>query len=99
MLYSICFSQYLNSYVMECVVTWIVWYNRYYRITEEEYFLWKNDVEKLDELADMLYKSELRSERFLFSENKKENTREQSELLDKVRETLKNVEDNGFEHI
>ncbi len=33
------------------------------------------------------------------SENKKENTREQSELLDKVRETLKNVEDNGFEHI
>ncbi len=36
-LYSVGFSKELDSYVMSIVVPWIAWYNRYYRITKEEY--------------------------------------------------------------
>ena len=42
-LYSVGFSKEFDSYVMSIVVPWVAWYNRYYRITKEEYEAFSTD--------------------------------------------------------
>ena len=79
-LYSIGYIPKLNKYVLECVVPWIVWYNRYYEISEIEYHSFESAPDKLNELADYLHKKSYNSDRFLFSERDEENSESQSKL-------------------
>ena len=80
--YSVGYCTVLDKYILVCVVTWIAWYNRYYEITKEEYELF--GLEELDNLAENLYKQGISSERFLFSDKKEENDKEQLTLRDFV---------------
>lgn len=93
-LYRIGYIPCLNKYVLVNVVCWIAWYDRFYEISETEYMLYRTDLAKLDALAAELFDPCYRSERFLFSEKKEENTAEQSELLKKCIESLKNVNED-----
>ncbi len=80
--YFIGYSPELDKYVLACAVAWIAWFNRYYEISEEEFNSFGSA--ELDDLADTLYKQGSNSERFLFSETKEENNKEQLELRDKL---------------
>ena len=80
--YFIGYSPELDKYVLACAVAWIAWFNRYYEISEEEFNSFGSA--ELDDLADTLYKQGSNSERFLFSEKKEENNKEQLELRDKL---------------
>ena len=80
--YFIGYSPELDKYVLACAGAWIAWFNRYYEISEEEFNSFGSA--ELDDLADTLYKQSSNSERFLFSEKKEENNKEQLELRDKL---------------
>lgn len=82
-LYRVGYLAPIDKYVLASVVTWVVWYDRFFEITEEEYLLFESDISKLDALAKELGEQGERSERFLFSDKKEENTAEQALLREK----------------
>lgn len=79
-LYRVGYLACLDKYVLASVVTWVAWYDRFFRITEEEFRLFESDLPALDALAKELGELGERSERFLFSDKTEENTPEQAEL-------------------
>lgn len=81
--YSVGYSSKLDKYLLIDVVPWIVWYERYYEISEEEYNMF--GTESLDELVDRIRKVGTKSDRFLFSDMTEENTKEQLKLLNKAK--------------
>lgn len=74
------YSEQLNKYILCVKVTdWVIDYDRWYSITESEF----ND----DKLIKEIYKSECKdnkSDRFIFSWRKAENTEEQGKLLHSI---------------
>ena len=82
-LYRVGYIACLDQYVLASVVTWVVWYDRFFEITQEEYRLFESDISKLDALANELREQGERSERFLFSDKKEENSAEQALLRQK----------------
>ena len=64
-----------EDYVMEIVITWVAWYSRYFRISKQEFNWHKNDLRKLDTLADRFYsyKNPKDCEQFIYSQKTKEN--------------------------
>ncbi len=85
-LYRVGYIACIDKYVLASVVTWIVWYDRFFEITEEEYRLFESDLSALDALAKELSDQGERSERFLFSDKKEENSSEQALLRQKCAE-------------
>lgn len=83
--YCVGYCEYLNKYVLVTTVTWVVWYSRYYEISEEEYLSFESDIQKLDMLAMECNNLENLSERFLFSDKSEENTPEQNALMKKIK--------------
>lgn len=84
-LYRVGYLACIEKYVLASVVTWVVWYDRFFEITEEEYRLFESDLPALDALAKELGELGERSERFLFSDKTEENTPEQEELRRRVK--------------
>ena len=82
--YSVGYSPVLEKYVMSVAVEWIAVYNRYYFISEDEYLLSFTEPEKLDTLADSLYKAVNKSDRFICSEKAAENTPAQNDLCEEL---------------
>jgi hypothetical protein len=74
-LYSVGIDEETGKYGMAVVVTWIASYTRYFELTRQEYELHKNDIKKLNDIAESFLKLQKPkdSERFLFSEMKNEN--------------------------
>ena len=84
-LYAVGYSAELEMYVMEYVVTWIAWYNRYFAITGEDYCLFDTAPEKLDALTERFGREGVNSEHFICSEKLHENsTEEQRAALAKI---------------
>lgn len=81
--YSIGYNSKLGKYMLADVVTWIAWYERYFEITEEEYYMFGSD--ELDAIAESVHKEGTASQRFLFSAKSEENTEKQLKLRDKAR--------------
>jgi len=81
--YCVGYSPELKKYILAKMITQVVWFNRYYAISEEEYNAFGTVL--LDELADILYKQGCNSERFLFSEKKEENNQNQLKLQDEIK--------------
>lgn len=81
--YSIGYNSKLGKYMLADVVTWIAWYERYFEITEEEYYMFGSD--ELDAIAESIHKEGTASQRFLFSAKNEENTEKQLKLRDKAR--------------
>ncbi len=82
-LYRVGYLARIDKYVLASVVTWVVWYDRFFEISEEEYRLFESDLPRLDALAKELSDQGERSERFLFSDKKEENSPEQAVLREK----------------
>lgn len=78
--YEIGYCSELDKYLLAVTVTYVSWYNQYYIIDESEYNLWRNNVKKLDIIADECRKDNIHSKRFLYSERPEENTKEQLEF-------------------
>ena len=79
--YSVGYSPELEKYILVDVVTWVVWYNRYFDITEDEYNSFGTVA--LDDIADMFHKKGNSSDRFLFSDKIEENNEEQRAMRSK----------------
>ena len=65
-LYSVGYSRKSKSYVMSIVITWVMWFNRYYRITKEEYDSFGTST--LDKLSESFLREGVNSDRFLDSD-------------------------------
>ena len=65
-LYSVGYSRKSKSYVMSIVITWVMWFNRYYRITKEEYDSFGTST--LDKLSETFLREGVNSDRFLDSD-------------------------------
>ena len=72
-LYSVGYDEKSKQYIMEIVITWIAWYNRYYLISKEEYQWFETFIEKLDTLADRCLRIEEFGDRFIKSDKLEEN--------------------------
>lgn len=79
--YKIGYCSEWNEYLLVLTVTYVGYYDQYYIIKKEEYDLWKDNVEKLDVIAEECRKTNIHSKRFLCSGMPQENTREQLEIL------------------
>lgn len=95
--YSIGYCSEWNKYLLLITVPYISYYNQYYVIKKDEYDLWKDNIEKLDEIADECRKSNIHSKRFLCSEMPQENTDEQLEIS--FGEVMKRRSNPNFERI
>ena len=82
--YSVGYSPVLEKYVMCVAAGWLAVYDRYYAVAEGEYLLSFTEPEKLDTLADSLYKAVNKSERFICSERAAENTPAQNDLCEEL---------------
>lgn len=82
-LYRVGYLASIDKYVLASVVPWVAWYDRFFEISEEEYRLFESDLPTLDALAKELGDQGERSERFLFSDKKEENSSEQAILRQK----------------
>lgn len=80
--YVVGYLPYLNSYVLEILEMRVVWYKRYYRITEDEYRLSFGRVSELTAIVKGIMNEGCTSDRFLFSEHKSENNAEQQRAYD-----------------
>ena len=79
--YVVGYSKDMQCYVMSCTITcWIIDYDRWFKITEEEYEMFNTDIKELDTLKDELI-NDLGNDRFLFSWKKDENTPDGAEML------------------
>lgn len=65
------------------IIDLIAWYERYFEITEEEYYRFGSD--ELDAIAESVHKEGTASQRFLFSAENEKNTENQLKLRDKAR--------------
>ena len=81
-LYYVGFCPELNKYILACTIPWIVWYDRYYEISKEEYESFGSEA--LDNLAEELYKQGITSKKFLFSDKIEENNPAQRGIRDKL---------------
>lgn len=79
-LYSVGYNSKLKKYILECVVPWVTWYNRYYEISEEEYNSFDSDPGELDAFVACLRAENYASDRFLFSDKSDENSESQLKL-------------------
>ncbi len=79
-LYSIGYCSYIDKYILECAVPGSVWYNMYYEISEKEFLGFDSDSSEMDSLVDTIRKKSYKSERFLFSDLNKDNSKERAEL-------------------
>lgn len=70
-----------DKYLLVITVPYVSYFDQYYVIDKDEYNLWKDNVEKLDAIAEECRKSNIYSKRFLYSEMPQENTKEQLEIL------------------
>lgn len=86
--YSIGYSSTLKCYILACTVQWILWYDRYFHISEEEYYLSEGNVTALDRIANQCYAQGTSSSRFICSEKKDENTPEQTSQLTLLKESF-----------
>lgn len=74
------YSEQLKKYIMCITITdWLIDYNRWYSITENEF----NDNELLRKVYDNI-NNNYKSDRFIFSWRKSENTEEQGKLLHSI---------------
>lgn len=85
-LYSVGYSPVIGEYVMEVVVTWVMWYHRYFKITKEEYDLAETSAVSLNAVAEKLRREGTGCPQFLCSDGPKENNEKQEEMLQKLRE-------------
>ena len=74
-LYAVGYDETNHRYLLIIVVPEVVWYNRYYFISKEEYDWFESKIENLDLLAKECYESEIYNERFAFSDMATENER------------------------
>lgn len=72
-LYCVGYDEEHNRYILEIVITWMAWYNRYYLISKEEYEWFDTDIEKLDSLAEDCCQTGPCGGRFLYSDKRDEN--------------------------
>ena len=79
-LYTVGYNSNLNKYILTYVVPSMVWYNRYYEISVDEYNQFDSNPCKLDEFVDNLHTKNYASDRFLFSDMIRENSVAQAEL-------------------
>lgn len=91
-LYTVGYNPIIGEYVMSVVITWVIWFHRYYKITKDEYNLAETNPEALDAIAKQFLKEESKSERFLCSDGPKENNEAQDELLKKLKSYKANDE-------
>ena len=66
--YEIGYDKENDRYILAVLITWVMWYYRYYLISQEEYEWYKTDIYKLDLLADECYKAGTTCERFIHSD-------------------------------
>lgn len=85
-LYSVGYSPVIGGYVMEIVVTWVMWFHQYFKITEEQYNLSETSVSELNAVAEKFRREGLKSPRFLCSDGPGENTEAQDEILKKLKQ-------------
>lgn len=71
--YSVGYSTVLNKYVLVATETGVVWFNRYFEITEAEYNIFDKHRELVDKIARECMSMNNLSGRFLCSERKIEN--------------------------
>ena len=79
--YKIGYCSEWDKYLLAITVPYVSYYDQYYVIEKDEYNLWKNNVEELDEIAEECRQNNIYSNRFLYSEMPRENTKEQLEIL------------------
>lgn len=82
--YTVSYCPYLKQYMLAIIITWVVWYERYYSILEDEYKWFDSDIDKLNHLVDELYHSGVSNSRFMFSERNIDNNSFQTKLINKV---------------
>lgn len=95
--YTIGYCSEWNKYLLAITVPYVSYYNQYYVINKEEYDLWKDNLEKLDAIAEECRKSNIYSKRFLYSEMPQENTKEQ--LKKSFCEAARRKHNSNFERI
>lgn len=78
--FTVGYSEQLSKYILCITVTnWFLDYDRWYSITDDEF----NNEKQLIRLYKQL-KNDCKSERYIFSWKKSENTSEQGELLHSI---------------
>ena len=58
-----------KRYLIDIIITWVIWYSRYYSISKEEYEMFDTNIEKLKSIANECYKTGISHQRFVDSEN------------------------------
>ncbi len=81
--YAVGLSKSCKQYVLQIVTGLTI---RYYKITKEEYMLFKTDKAALDKIAVNCHRAARMSPRFMCSSKKEENTVAQMEVLRKLME-------------
>ncbi|MCH5270829.1 MAG: hypothetical protein J1E83_08775 [Lachnospiraceae bacterium] len=79
--YKIGYCSEWEKYLLVITVPYVSYFDQYYVIEKDEYNLWKNNVDKLDAIAEECRKDNIYCKRFLYSEMPRENTEEQLEIL------------------
>jgi hypothetical protein len=94
--YRVGYCEKLQKYILAYKVTnWIIDYERWFEISEEEFEQFKNGSDEMDVLKNNII-NDLNSERFVFSWKKDENTEDKLKKLHefKIETGGENYEDN-----
>lgn len=79
--YRVGYCEKLQKYILAYKVTnWIIDYERWFEISEEEFEQFKNESDEMDALKNNII-NDLNSERFVFSWKKDENTEDKLKKL------------------
>ncbi len=79
--FSVGYDPISKSYMLVQVVTYMGYYDRYFKISKDEYKWFEYDMEKLIALNQECYVQNTRHPKFFFSQYPSENTPKQNEVL------------------
>ena len=79
--FSVGYDPISESYILVQVITYMGYYNRYFKIRKEEYDWFEHDMNKLIVLNQECYAQNTKHPQFFFSEYPIDNTSEQNETL------------------
>lgn len=79
--FSVGYDPISESYILVQVITYVGYYNRYFKISKEEYDWFEHDINKLIVLNQECYVQNTKHPKFFFSEYPIENTPKQNEKL------------------
>lgn len=78
--FSVGYDDVSGSYILSVVIAYVSWFNRYFKITEEEYTWFDKDHERLVAFMQECYDKNIHHPRFFFSEFDADNTEEQEKI-------------------